>query len=140
MAAKAGSLETLMNMKEEELKSIEGIGDKVAAAIVAHFADLEHRREIERLLALGVKPKMREVVTFEGHIFQGKNFVLTGSLEQYTRSHAAGLIKERGGKVTDSVSKKTDFLIVGKDPGSKMEKALALGVKVLNEQEFSSYL
>lgn len=140
LASKAGNLETLMHMTEEELKLIEGVGDKVAAAVVSHFADSAHRLEIERLLSLGVKPKMIEVLTFDQHIFQGKNFVLTGSLEQYTRTHAASLIKERGGKVTDSVSKKTDFLIAGKDPGSKMEKAQNLGVRVLSEEEFTSLL
>jgi DNA ligase (NAD+) len=140
LASKSGTLDNLMLMTVEELKMIEGVGEKVAGALVAHFADFDHRQEIDRLLSLGVKPMMTEVLTFEGHQFQGKNFVLTGSLEHYTRSHAASLIKERGGKVIDSVSKKTDYLIAGKDPGSKLEKAQNLGVKVLNEQEFLSLL
>lgn len=140
LASKAGSLESLMSMSEEGLKSIEGVGDKVASAIVIYFADSENRHEIERLLNFGVKPKVTEAQTFTGHVFQGKNFVLTGSLEQYTRTNAASLIKERGGKVTDSISKKTNYLIVGKDAGSKLEKAKDLGVKVLNEDEFTALL
>lgn len=140
LASKAGTLDTLVGMTFEELKSIEGIGDKVAASILAFFADAYHKREMERFHALGVKPKSTQIVTFKEHIFQGKNFVLTGSLEQFTRSSAASLIKERGGKVTDSVSKKTDFLLAGKDPGSKIEKAQLLGVKILAEQEFIALL
>jgi DNA ligase (NAD+) len=75
-------------------------------------------------------------VSYVDHPFSGKTFVLTGTLSQFTRQAAAGLIKERGGKVTDSVSKKTDFLVVGEDAGSKLEKARSLGVTVLSEEEF----
>ncbi|MFI5344678.1 MAG: helix-hairpin-helix domain-containing protein, partial [Chlamydiales bacterium] len=113
LAAKAGTLETLMGMSMEDLKRIEGVGEKVAQAVVAHFDDPVHCEETKRLLALGVKPKTVEVILFEQHPFDGKTFVLTGSLENYTRSNAASLIKERGGKVTDSVSKKTDFVLAG---------------------------
>ena len=68
------------------------------------------------------------------HAFNGKTFVLTGTLKKFTRTQAAALIKERGGKVTDSVSKKTDFLVVGEDAGSKLDKARELGVKFLQER------
>lgn len=140
LSAKAGSLENLMKMSAEDLERIEGVGEKVAHAVTVHFADSDNQLEIQRLLEFGVRPKVIEVATFENHIFQGKNFVLTGSLEHYTRLGAASLIKERGGKVTDSVSKKTDYLLVGQDPGSKFEKARSLGVKILTEEEFISLL
>src|SRR5207244_2298051 len=96
----------------------------------------ENRKEIEELLSLGVVPKQQDVVTFIGHPFDGKQFVLTGTLQKYTRSTAAGLIKERGGKVSDSVTKKTDFLVAGESPGSKIDKAKSLGVAILDEDAF----
>ena len=74
------------------------------------------------------------------HAFAGKTFVLTGSLEEFTRTEAANLIKERGGKVSSSVSKKTDFVLVGEDPGSKYDKAQKLGVAILDEKSFKAML
>jgi len=140
LANKAGSIETLMTMSGEELMSIDGIGEKVAGAVLEYFADKHHREEIHDLLSLGVKPHSKVIKSYQEHPFNGKNFVLTGSLENYTRMAAAGLIKERGGKVIDTVSKKTDFVIAGESPGSKLEKALALGVAILSEEQFVSLL
>lgn len=140
LAAKAGSIEKLSEMTVEELKQIEGVGDKVAQAVVHYFVQPAHRAEVRRLLELGVKPQVRQVLQFTGHPFQSKTFVLTGTLEHYTRSAAASLIKERGGKVTDSVSKKTDYLIAGADPGSKLEKGRQLGITILSEEEFTALL
>ena len=140
LASKAGSIEQLSRMTEEQLKQIEGIGDKVAQAIVDYFAEPANQQEVKRLLELGIKPQTQKVQQFTGHPFEGKTFVLTGALELYTRSSAAGLIKERGGKVTDSVSKKTDYIVAGDDPGSKLEKGKLLGVKILTEQEFTAML
>lgn len=140
LAARAGDMETLMGMNVEELLKIEGVGEKVANAVVEHFATPRQRLEVNRLLASGVRPSIREVQFFEGHPFQGKVFVLTGSLEHYTRSGAASLIKERGGKVVDSVSKKTNYVLTGSEPGSKLEKARSLGIPILNEAEFRTLL
>jgi len=127
-------------MREEQLIQIEGIGEKVAHAVVHYFAQEVNRMEINALLNAGVKPQIKQVVHFSGHPFESKHFVLTGTLEHYTRSGAASLIKERGGKVIDSVSKKTDFLLVGHDPGSKLAKAQQLGIRILNENEFIEML
>ena len=127
LAAKAGSLEGLMAMSQEALRSIGGIGDVVAGSIVEYFQDAANRQEIDDLLALGVVPRQQEVVTFTGHPFEGKQFVLTGTLEKFTRTSAAGLIKERGGKVTDSVTKKTDFLVAGDQQGLSSIKRKPLG-------------
>lgn len=140
LAAKAGTIQRLSHMTEEELKQIEGIGDKVAQAVVHYFAQPVHQAEVQRLLDAGVKPQTTQVIQFTGHPFQSKNFVLTGTLEHYTRSAAASLIKERGGKVTDSVSKKTDFILAGADPGSKLEKGRQLGITILSEEEFMALL
>ncbi len=140
LANRAGDIETLAKMSQEELMEIEGIGEKVAGAVVEYFADAHHQEEVKRLLAHGVSPKKLLVKSYKGHAFDGKTFVLTGTLRHYTRNAAATLIKERGGKVTDSVSKKTDFVVAGEDPGSKLDKARALGVRVLDEAEFVGML
>ena len=136
----AGSIDMLMNYAKDQLIAIEGVGEKVASAIVEYFYDPHNREEIARLLESGVRPQKIEVKYIASHSFNGKTFVLTGILKTLTRTQAAALIKERGGKVTDSVSKKTDFLVVGEDAGSKLDKARELGVKILEEAEFCSHL
>lgn len=140
LAARAGNLENIALMTEEELLEIEGIGPKVAESVVTFFADRDHQEEIGRLLENGVKPRVKQVKGFKEHPFQGKTFVLTGGLEHYTRDHARSLIKERGGKVSSSVSKATGYVLVGADPGSKFEKAKKLGVAILSEEEFIALL
>ncbi len=141
LAIKAKDIVTLSKMTEDELLQIEGIGPKVAAAVVEYFKDTHNREEVEHLLSRGVSPqKVVSQQQFAGHYFNDKTFVLTGTLPNYSRSAAAALIKERGGKVTESVSKNTDFVLAGEDPGSKLEKAHKLGVRVLTEAEFSSLI
>lgn len=140
LAKKAGSIEALMTMTVEDLMSIEGIGEKVAGAIVEYFSQKINVDEINSLLLLGVKPRQQKAVSYKGHAFNEKTFVLTGTLTAYTRQAAAGLIKERGGKVTDSVSKKTDFVVAGESAGSKLDKANALGIRILTEEEFTKML
>ncbi|MGE0197929.1 MAG: NAD-dependent DNA ligase LigA [Simkaniaceae bacterium] len=139
LADSAGSMEKLSQMDAEELWEIEGVGDKVAESIVTFLADPLHQKEISDLFALGVKPEaLHKKIT--GHPFAGKTFVLTGALETLTRTEAADLIKERGGKVSGSVSKKTDFVLVGADPGSKYDKAKAFDIPVLDEKAFQKML
>lgn len=140
LARKAGSIQALMTMTADDLTSIEGIGEKVAGSILEYFSDKEHVNEIETLLSLGVQPRQQETVSYKEHSFNGKTFVLTGTLSGYTRQAAATLIKERGGKVVDSVSKKTDFVVAGESAGSKLDKAHALGIVVLTEAEFTEKL
>lgn len=140
LAAKTGTIQRLSQMQEEELKQIDGIGDKVAQAVVCYFSHPANRCEINALLDWGLKPKTIEVREFIDHPFHSKRFVLTGTLEHFTRSSAMALIKERGGVITNSVSKKTDYLLAGTDPGSKLQKAKELGVNILNEQEFIGFL
>ena len=140
LAMKAGTIEALKQMDRDALIEIEGIGEKVADAVVAYFNDPQNLDEIDALLKGGVVPQKVEVRDFGDHSFKGKTFVLTGTLETYTRDSAAKLIKERGGKVTGSVSKKTDFVLAGEAAGSKLDKAEKLGVKVLDEKEFVGML
>lgn len=135
LANRAGDLDTLMTLGREALLAIDGIGDKVAEAVVEYFSNLDNIAEIGLLRERGVEPKRAQKTYIAGHLFQGKTFVLTGTLKGYTRQRMAQLLKERGAKVTDSVSKKTDYLLCGADAGSKLEKAKALGVKILTEEE-----
>lgn len=140
LSARAGSINHLREMSEIELMQIEGIGEKVAHSIFYYFANPSNQLEIERLLNAGITPQAQKVVQFQGHPFEAKQFVLTGTLERHTRSAAATLIKERGGRVTDSVSKKTDYIVAGVDPGTKLEKGKLLGVQILTEAEFEFLL
>ncbi len=140
LAQAAGDIHTLVKMNTEDLLKIEGVGEKVASAIVEHFQNPYNKKELDRLLELGVRPRAIKIQRIAGHPFEGNIFVLTGTLQKYKRTEAAALIKERGGKVTDSVSKKTDFLVVGEDPGSKVDKARELGVTLLTEPEFEKYI
>ncbi len=140
LAKKAGSVDSLRTFTYDALMQIDGIGSKVASALVDFFANPSHQQELQRLLELGIIPKNVEVKSFGAHAFNGKTFVLTGSLSNYTRSSAASLIKERGGVVTNAVSKKTDFLLAGEAAGSKLDKAQALGVSVLSEADFDQML
>lgn len=140
LAAKVGDVDTFLKLDKEQLLLIDGIGDIVADAIMEFLRNEENRKEIARLLQLGVIPQKREVKQFVGHPFAGKLFVLTGTLKNYTRGAATSLIKERGGKVAASVSKKTDFVLCGEEAGSKLEAARKLGISILNEETFTQML
>jgi len=130
-----GSMEKVLTATEEELASIYGIGPRIAAAVAEFLAQKENQRVIERLQAVGVR--MTEV-TAPGvkRTLAGKTFVLTGTLQEFTREEAKATISRLGGRVTSSVGKKTDYVIVGTDPGSKYDDARRLGIPVLDEAEF----
>lgn len=139
LAEEARDLKTLLKMKEEDLVAIDGIGEKTAEEIARALHDPDTQEEIRLLLAHGVTPqKMKEKLT--GHPFSGKTFVLTGALQNYSRDEATALIKERGGSVSGSVSKKTDYVLVGEDPGSKYDKAKQLGITILSEDQFKKMI
>jgi DNA ligase (NAD+) len=139
IAESAGSIEAVMEMREEDLLNIDGIGEKMAKAIVDFFSRADSKEEIALLLKAGVCPEVR-TKKITGHFFSGKTFVLTGTLREFSREDATKFIKERGGKVAGSVSKKTDFVLVGDEPGSKYEKAKELKVCILSEEQFKNYL
>lgn len=140
LAQAAGDMRSLFHIKKEELLEIEGIGDTVADAVIDYFSNAHNIQEIEALFAQGVKPENPKRIRNKGHLFYGKTFVLTGGLVNYTRSQVTSLIKERGGKVTGSVSKNTDFVVVGEDPGSKYDQAQKLGIRLLDEKSFEKLL
>jgi DNA ligase (NAD+) len=140
LARKTGDINTLANMSQEQLENINGIGIKTAEAIVSYFADLENQEEIKNLQVCGVEPQNVEVKYYKDHLFEGKVFVLTGTLREYTRLKATSLIKERGGRITDSINKSTDYLVVGESPGSKLDKAKNLGIRIIEEQEFKKMI
>lgn len=140
LADEAGDLQRFLHLKEEDLLAVDGIGEKTARAIAEYLEDKENLHEIERLLHHGVSPGRASKQKRTGHLFSGKTFVLTGSLEHYTRDAASDLIKERGGKVSGSVSKKTDYVLAGEDPGSKYDKAKELNIPILSEEQFRKML
>lgn len=132
-------LEKLQTAEFEELVSIPDIGDTVAQCIIEFFKDEKIINSIKELLDLGMSPSFEETEIFESS-FAGKTIVVTGSLENYTRSSIKEKIESLGAKVSSSVSKKTDYVLVGKEPGSKYEKAQKLGVVVITEEEFENMI
>jgi DNA ligase (NAD+) len=140
LAKKFSSIEKLQKATIAELEEIEGIGEKSAQMIHHFFHDHDKKNMLEHLLSTGMKVENIQSKIIEGHPFHGKTFVLTGTLEGFSREEAKSLIEERGGKVSGSVSKKTDFVLFGKEAGSKLEKAEALKVKLMDEDEFKKLL
>jgi len=129
------SMELLKKATLEELNSIPDIGEMIAQSIVSYFADPHHQALIEQLEQLGLNMIYEKGEQIE-HPFNNKTIVLTGKLEIFSRDQASDLIEKLGGKVSSSVSSKTDFVVAGEDAGSKLKKANELGVKVIDEQTF----
>ncbi len=134
LAEKLGSLEAFFNVTEDELLKIPGIGPEVARSVVEFFRSEKNRKVIEKLLKCGVKPKAPE--KGEGLPLSGKTFVFTGALSSMTREEAKRLVESLGGRVSNSVSRKVDYVVVGESPGSKYDKARSLGIKTIDEKEF----
>ena len=141
LAENFGNLKNLMNAKVEDLEKIEGVGPNIAEAIVQFLADSENISLISRLSSLGVTiettaPEETEKLP---QTLAGKSFVITGTLS-IERGDLEKMIKARGGKPVSSVSKKTDYLVLGANPGSKLQKAQELGITVLDEDQFKELL
>jgi DNA ligase (NAD+) len=137
LAAHFDDLDTLAGASSDQLQQIESVGPIQAESIVAFFVGEANRNVIEKLKRAGVRmtvEKRREEPA--GPDLAGKTFVITGTLEGFSRKEAQDLIKSLGGKTTGSVSKNTDYLVLGAEPGSKLDKARTLGVEVLDEQAF----
>jgi len=133
------SLENIKNAKFEELVEIQDVGDVVAQDIVEFFNEEKVLNTINELLQLGVNPVYEEKETIES-LFQGKTVVVTGTLKDYTRNSIKEKFEILGAKVSGSVSKKTDYVLAGEEAGSKLQKALDLGVKVISEEEFKKMI
>ncbi|MCM2279973.1 MAG: NAD-dependent DNA ligase LigA [Oligoflexia bacterium] len=134
-----GELEPLFSAAQEELEGIHEIGPEVARSIRDYFEDAQHRQDVKNLLKqLTVKPPRRG--TAGKGVFAGKTLVLTGTLPTLGRSEATRMIEDQGGKVSSSVSKKTDFVLAGAEAGSKLDKARELGIRVIDEGEFLQLL
>lgn len=127
----------------EELIEINEIGPKIAESIILFFKEKEDLAIIERLRSAGLNFSQEEEIRRKERgtqILAGKQFVLTGTLKDFTRTQAKEIISELGGRVTGSVSKKTDYVVAGEDPGSKHEKAKKLGVSIISEEEFKKQI
>lgn len=139
LAEHFGSMEKLMEASEEELAEVHEVGPKVAASIRDFFSEKANRDVIRKLEKAGVVMTEKRAAPKSSKL-AGKTFVFTGELAKRTREEAAALVKQHGGTVTSSVSKKTDYVVVGSDPGSKYDKAKSLGVTILDEPAFEKLL
>lgn len=138
LAAKYGSIDALSEANADELTQIDGIGDVVAEGIVQYFAENENMQIISRLKDIGINPTYQ--VEEKTGVFTGKKVVLTGSLMSFTRSQAQKLIERNGGEIASSVSKTVNLVVAGTDAGSKLAKAQALGIEIIDEQAFQQLL
>ncbi len=139
LAQEFASLKKIMKAKQEKLEAVQDVGSRVAASIVAYFADEHKQTLIQELLDNGVTISKQRAMSGEQK-FSGKTFVLTGSLQDMTRDEAKDMIRNAGGDVSGSVSKKTDYVVVGESPGSKYDKAKKLGVEILTEKQFKKLI
>jgi DNA ligase (NAD+) len=133
------SVEELAGATTEELENVPEVGPKVASSITEFFSEPANRNVIKRLNKAGVRPTAEKRVV-KSQKLAGKSFVFTGGLANRSREEAGVLVQQHGGKVSSSVSKKTDYVVVGTDPGSKYDKAKELGVAILTEAEFEKLL
>ena len=135
LARAFGSIDALVEASEEQIDEVEGIGPEIAQSVAAWFKDKGNRRLLEKLRRAGVRMKDEPVETPEGPL-SGTTMVLTGGLETMSRDEATRLAQEAGARIASSVSKKTDLVVVGENPGSKAAKAEELGVETIGEREF----
>lgn len=136
IAKRYKTIENLQTATVEELTEIDDIGEIMAVSVVEFFEEPQNRMFLQRLAEAGVHCKDNSEEELIDKRFDGKVFVLTGTLEKYKRSEASAIIERYGGKTSSSVSKKTDYVLAGADAGSKLEKAQALGIAVISEDEF----
>lgn len=135
---KFDTLDKIMEASFDDLNNIPDVGEIIALSVTEYFKDPKNIELVNELKSLGLNTTYKDEVT-EGIFFKMK-VVLTGSLESYTRDEAKEIIEKLGGNVSSSVSKKTDYVLVGKEPGSKYDKALELGVKILSEDDFKKMI
>jgi DNA ligase (NAD+) len=140
LAKKYETMDNLMNASFEELQQITDIGEIIAKSIVDYFQDEKNKKLIDDLKAIHMNMNYLGEKAKTHSEFTGKTFVITGTLNNYTRDEIKNLIESFDGKTSGSVSKKTDVVVVGSDPGSKYDKAVQLGITIWNEEEFIDHL
>jgi DNA ligase (NAD+) len=140
LARHFGALDPLMDATEAELLEVPDVGPVVAAAVARFFAEPHNREVIAQLRRAGVRWKEGRPQRAPAGRFAGKTFVLTGTLPHWTRDEAKARIEGAGGKVSGSVSGRTDYVVAGADAGSKLDKARALGVAVIDEAQLKRLL
>lgn len=138
LAKRFGSLDALISATAEEICTIDEIGDKMAASLKAYFTDEKAMANINKMRAAGVNTLSLSAPT--GELFAGKTFVITGKLPTLSRSDATAIIEEQGGRVSGSVSKKTDYLVAGEDAGSKLDNARKFGTQIISEEELMNMI
>jgi DNA ligase (NAD+) len=134
------TIEQLIAVTGTDLQSLQGIGPQIAESVIRFFANEHNRRIVNRLQSAGVQMVEKKKRVRTSQQFSNKHFVLTGVLASMTREEAKQKIEVLGGKVVSSISKNTDFVVVGSDAGSKLEKAKTLGIRLLDEQKFLNML
>ena len=139
LARRFGDVDGLMTAPPEEIEAIDEIGPIIARSVVNFFHDQRARRIIEKLRSHGVNMTQSDASPMESAL-RGKSVVVTGTLQGYTRNEIQELIRSLGGRASTSVSKKTDYVVVGESPGSKADKARRLGVTILTEEEFNALI
>ncbi|NLZ24908.1 MAG: NAD-dependent DNA ligase LigA [Clostridiales bacterium] len=137
LTKKFNTLEKLKNATKEEVSQIDGVGEILADNVVSFFKDGKNLNMLDSLISKGISFEEKSV---KKGSFTGQKVVLTGALSKYKRSEAKALIEERGGEVADSVSKGVTLVIAGEDAGSKLDKAMKLGIKIIDEREFEKML
>ncbi|MHC5062215.1 MAG: helix-hairpin-helix domain-containing protein, partial [Planctomycetota bacterium] len=138
LADRFGSLDALIKADLQQLENIGQIGPKMAESVCQYFRDPKNITVINAMLDAGVEPAQQAVQKSDK--LSGKTFVVTGTLKNFSRQQAETAIKNAGGKTSSSVSKKTDFVLAGENPGSKIQKAQQLGITIINEQQFMEML
>ncbi len=140
LANKFRTLDGIANASVEDISSIEGFGDIMAQSVFSYFQLDESKKLVEEIKSLGINTENLSAPQniSQDNPFFGKTFVITGTLPTYKRTEAAAIIESLGGKVSSSVSKKTDYVLAGEDAGSKLTKAQSLGIKIIDENEFES--
>ncbi|HDP97376.1 MAG TPA: hypothetical protein ENN25_06790 [Euryarchaeota archaeon] len=133
LASRFDDIDELTGATKEELTEIDGIGNIVADSVIDYFSEQSNIEMIEQLKKAGISMVSSRP---RSSALSGRTFVFTGSLDEYARTEAGELVKSLGGKIGSNVTKKTDFVVAGKAPGSKLEEARKLGVKVIDEAEF----
>jgi DNA ligase (NAD+) len=139
LAKRFASLGEIANSTREQLLTIHEIGAKVADSLIDYFNNPEKMLLLENLRAAGVKPESEVSVQKDG-LFIGKTFVITGTLSKWSRKEVEGLVEKLGGRAAGSVSKKTDYVLAGDNPGSKLDKAKRLGIEILDEEDFAKLI